>query len=153
MSASYIPIMNAIFAAQKLKVKIDVCKVYGEDTVFLQQAAHLTGGSYVSPSRRDALLQYLAMCFLAPGAIRNILALPMQERVDLRAACFCHKDIVDIGYVCSVCLSIFCAPKPVCTTCRTKFPIKTLMRYKAEASKGSVPGGKGHSGSSTPIPS
>jgi len=43
-------------------VKIDVCKVYGEDTVFLQQAAHLTGGSYVAPSRRDALLQYLVVC-------------------------------------------------------------------------------------------
>lgn len=58
------------------KVIIDVCKVYGEDTVFLQQAAHLTGGSYVSPSRRDALLQYLvvrqvqtAATFLSCGTI------------------------------------------------------------------------------------
>ncbi|KAF8307011.1 Tfb4-domain-containing protein, partial [Clavulina sp. PMI_390] len=98
VSASYVPIMNAIFAAQKLKVKIDVCKVYGEDTVFLQQAAHLTGGLYVSPVRRDALLQHLVMCFLAPGTVRNALMLPTQDRVDLRAACFCHKNIVDIGY-------------------------------------------------------
>jgi hypothetical protein len=33
--------------------------MYGPDTVFLQQAAHLTGGSYILLERRDALLQYL----------------------------------------------------------------------------------------------
>ncbi|KAG8961315.1 RNA polymerase II transcription factor B subunit 4 [Tulasnella sp. 419] len=129
LSSSYIPLMNSIFAAQKLKVTIDVCKVFGPDTVFLQQAAHLTGGSYVYLERRDALLQYLTMCFLPSPSLRRVLALPTQDKVDFRAACFCHKNIVDIGYVCSVCLSIFCKPIPVCSTCRTKFPIKTLQRF------------------------
>ncbi|PSR98938.1 hypothetical protein PHLCEN_2v4258 [Hermanssonia centrifuga] len=58
-SSSYIPIMNSIFSAQKLKVTIDVCKLYGADSVFLQQAAHLTGGSYIDIDRADGLLQYL----------------------------------------------------------------------------------------------
>jgi transcription initiation factor TFIIH subunit 3 len=53
-------------------VKIDVCKVYGEDTVFLQQAAHLTGGSYVSPPRRDALLQYLVVRPIQVAAMQCI---------------------------------------------------------------------------------
>lgn len=44
------------------RVTIDVCKVYGEETVFLQQAAHLTGGSYIYLERRDAFLQYLTAC-------------------------------------------------------------------------------------------
>jgi len=131
LSTSYIPIMNSIFSAQKLKVTIDVCKIYGPDTVFLQQAAHLTGGSYIYLERRDALLQYLIMSHLPPPSIRNILAVPTQDRIDFRAACFCHKDIIDIGFVCSVCLSIFCKPVPVCTTCRTKFPMKTLQRLNA----------------------
>jgi len=30
--------------------------------VFLQQAAHLTGGSYIYLERRDAFLQYLMVC-------------------------------------------------------------------------------------------
>jgi len=128
LSTAYIPLMNSIFSAQKLKVAIDVCKLYGEDTVFLQQVAHLTGGLYVNPERRDALLQYLAMCFLPSTAIRRVLGMPTQDHVDFRAACFCHKNIIDIGYICSVCLSIFCSPVPVCSTCRTKFPIKTLQR-------------------------
>ena len=38
---------------------IDVCKIYGPDAVFLQQAAHLTGGSYIYLERKDALLQHL----------------------------------------------------------------------------------------------
>ncbi|KIK09917.1 hypothetical protein K443DRAFT_127299 [Laccaria amethystina LaAM-08-1] len=131
LSTSYIPIMNSIFSAQKLKVTIDACQVYGPDAVFLQQAAHLTGGSYLFLERRDALLQYLIMSFLSAPSIRQILAVPTQDRIDFRAACFCHKNIIDIGFVCSVCLSIFCQPVPVCSTCRTKFPIKTLQRLNA----------------------
>ncbi|KAF9219617.1 transcription factor Tfb4 [Gyrodon lividus] len=131
LSSSYIPIMNSIFSAQKLKVTIDVCKIYGPDTVFLQQAAHLTNGSYIYLERRDALLQYLIMSFLSPPSVRKVLAVPKQDKIDFRAACFCHKNIVDIGFVCSVCLSIFCQPVPVCSTCRTKFPIKTLQRLSA----------------------
>lgn len=72
--------MNSIFSAQKLvrhslrcyricahhliitqKVTIDICKIFGPDSVFLQQAAHLTGGSYVHLERPDALLQYLTV--------------------------------------------------------------------------------------------
>lgn len=135
-SSAYIPIMNSIFSAQKLKVAIDVCQLFGPETVFLQQAAYLTGGSYVHLTQRDALLQHLIMSFLPSSAVREILAVPRQDQVDLRASCFCHKDIVDVGYVCSVCLSIFCAPVPVCSTCRTKFPMKTLQRLNAARAAG-----------------
>ncbi|PVG01200.1 Tfb4-domain-containing protein [Serendipita vermifera] len=138
LSASYIPIMNSIFCAQKLKVVLDVCKIYGPDTVFLQQAAHLTGGSYINVQQREALLQYLMTCFLSPPPLRRLMAVPTEDKVDFRAACFCHKTIVDIGFICSVCLSIFCKPTPVCSTCRTKFPMKTLQRLK-EASKPALP--------------
>jgi hypothetical protein len=44
------------------KVGIDVCQLFGPETVFLQQAAYLTGGSYVHLERRDAVLQYLTVC-------------------------------------------------------------------------------------------
>jgi len=145
LSTSYIPIMNSIFSAQKLKVTIDVCKIFGPDTVFLQQAAHLTGGSYIYLERREALLQYLIMSFLPSPQIRNTLSVPTQDKIDFRAACFCHKHIVDIGFVCSVCLSIFCQPVPVCSTCRTKFPIKTLQRLNA--ARPSLPPAAGMNGS------
>ncbi|KAK0212848.1 transcription factor Tfb4-domain-containing protein [Desarmillaria ectypa] len=163
LTTSYIPIMNAIFSAQKLKVVVDACQIYGTDSVFLQQAAHLTGGSYISLERRDALLQYLIMSFLSPPSIRKVLSVPTQDRIDFRAACFCHKNIIDIGFVCSVCLSIFCQPVPVCSTCRTKFPIKTLQRLNAakpllaqtnglvqRTPSSSQPPTPGHTGSAAP---
>jgi hypothetical protein len=111
-----------LFLCDYQKVTIDVCKVFGEETVFLQQAAHLTGGSYIYLQRRDGFLQYLMVCspgsiivptqhsllqmsFLPPPSLRHIIAVPRQDKVDFRASCFCHKNIVDIGFVCSVCLS------------------------------------------------
>ncbi|KAL5528551.1 TFB4 [Sanghuangporus sanghuang] len=154
LSTSYIPLMNSIFSAQKLKVAIDVCKIYGPDAVFLQQAAHLTGGSYIYLERRDAFLQHLLMTFLPTPSMRKLIAVPTQDRIDFRAACFCHKTIVDIGFVCSVCLSIFCHPVPVCSTCRTKFPIKSLQRLNASRPSGigttPPPRGGTQSGARTP---
>lgn len=37
--------------------------------------------------------------------------------VDFRASCFCHKRTIDVGYVCSVCLAIFCKQMPSCLIC------------------------------------
>ena len=87
LSSSYVPIMNSIFSAQKLvrfqmstiarslklpqKVTIDACQVFGPDTVFLQQAAHLTGGAYLYLERRDALLQYLIVSLSIPNCSFN----------------------------------------------------------------------------------
>lgn len=35
------------------------------------------------------------------------------------AVCFCHHQKIEIGYVCSSCLSIFCSKfkAPICSTC------------------------------------
>ncbi|EJU04108.1 transcription factor Tfb4 [Dacryopinax primogenitus] len=128
-SVAYIPFMNCIFSAQKLKVAIDVCKLDESEVIFLHQACHLTGGAFVPITQREALLQYLSMCFLSETETRKTLAVPTLDKVDFRAACFCHKEIVDIGYVCSVCLSIFCQPVLECSTCRTKFSPDTLLRF------------------------
>nr|CAD7420199.1 unnamed protein product [Timema poppensis] len=43
--------------------------------------------------------------FLPEPPIRNKLVLPPPVKVDYRAACFCHRELIDIGFVCSVCLS------------------------------------------------
>ena len=31
--------------------------------------------------------------------------------------CFCHKNTIDMGFICSVCLSIFCKHQKKCSTC------------------------------------
>ncbi|ODQ53769.1 transcription factor Tfb4 [Saitoella complicata NRRL Y-17804] len=133
----YVAMMNCIFAAQKKRIPIDVCSLTpsstttttidhpetGTSTSFLQQAADATSGLYLplplspsslsSPSHplsppTPSLLQYLLHLFLPPPPLRPTLLLPLQSNVDFRAACFCHKRVVEIGWVCGVCLSIFC---------------------------------------------
>ncbi|OXN10795.1 hypothetical protein CDV58_00357 [Aspergillus fumigatus] len=116
----YIPIMNCIFACQRLHIPIDVCKLSG-DAVFLQQASDATKGVYMSLSEPRGLLQYLMMAFLPDQRSRRHLVIPTRVDVDFRAACFCHRRVVDIGFVCSICLSIFCEPPENgdCLTCGT----------------------------------
>ncbi|KAJ1961415.1 RNA polymerase II transcription factor B subunit 4, partial [Dipsacomyces acuminosporus] len=97
----YISLMNGIFAAQKMNVIIDICKVFGGDSVFLQQAAEITGGNYlkVDAQNQESLLQTLMFTCLADHYTRGILHSPSNDLIDFRATCFCHKKVVDIGYV------------------------------------------------------
>ena len=57
--------------------------------------------------------QFLIWLFLPDPALRKSLSLPAPEKVDYRAACFCHRELVDVGFVCSVCLSVFCKFSPI----------------------------------------
>lgn len=104
LSPQYIPIMNTIFACQRLSIPIDICKIAG-DTVFLQQASDATHGTYIRLEHPGGLLQYLMMGFLPDQSSRRWLVPPTAAQVDFRAACFCHRKVVDVGFVCSICLS------------------------------------------------
>ncbi|EHB15947.1 General transcription factor IIH subunit 3 [Heterocephalus glaber] len=82
-----------------------------------------------------SLLQYLLWVFLSDQDQRAQLILPPPIHVDYRAACFCHRNLIEIGYVCSVCLSIFCNFSPICTTCETAFKISLPPVLKAKKKK------------------
>ncbi|GAB1191353.1 hypothetical protein APSETT444_000525 [Aspergillus pseudonomiae] len=151
----YIPIMNSIFACQRLHIPIDVCKLSG-DAVFLQQASDATKGVYMSLTEPRGLLQYLMMAFLPDQRSRRHLVLPTRVDVDFRAACFCHRRVVDIGFVCSICLSIFCEPPENgnCLTCGTTLEMgdygaKPAVVARKRKKKKRV---NGPSGTATPTP-
>lgn len=140
-SAQYIPTMNAIFAAQRLSIPIDVLTLASSST-FLQQAADATGGIHLArttPASHAGFLQTLMLAFLPDPTARQNLILPAQASgahgggVDFRAACFCHRRIVDVGFVCSICLSIFCEPVPdgTCLTCGSHLALSSYGRKPA----------------------
>uniref|UniRef100_A0AAZ3PN84 General transcription factor IIH subunit 3 n=1 Tax=Oncorhynchus tshawytscha TaxID=74940 RepID=A0AAZ3PN84_ONCTS len=112
----YMNFMNVIFAAQK-------------------QACDITGGLYLKIPQKIALAQYLLWVFLPDSDQRSQLVLPPPVHVDYRAACFCHRNLIEIGYVCSVCLSIFCNFSPICTTCETAFKIPLPQVVKSKKKK------------------
>ncbi|KAH9845014.1 Transcription factor Tfb4 [Teratosphaeria destructans] len=165
LADKYIEIMNSIFACQRLGIPIDVLKLAG-DPVFLQQAADTTGGIYLSlstPQTRAGLLQYLMFAYLPDQTARQHLIVPGEsEGVDFRAACFCHKKVVDIGYVCSICLSIFCTPLAdgECLLCGSQLRMENygqrpvvVARAKKKKKKKAMEGGEASgSAGGTPAP-
>lgn len=164
LAHQYIPIMNSIFACQRLQVPIDVLqlplssesdKQKGErsSTVFLQQASDATKGIFIAaklspqsdtfakPPRADGLehngtlarysmLTYLLTSLLPAPSSRLHLITPTRVDVDFRAACFCHRNVISLGFVCSICLSIFCDQSleilstEGCITCGTKLTVR-----------------------------
>uniref|UniRef100_A0A0K8R6R2 General transcription factor IIH subunit 3 n=1 Tax=Ixodes ricinus TaxID=34613 RepID=A0A0K8R6R2_IXORI len=132
-ASQYLNFMNVFFTAQKKNVIIDAC-VLEKDSGLLQQGCDITGGKYMKVPNHAGLLQYLLWVFLPDKTSRNYMVFPPPVHVDYRAACFCHRNLIEIGYVCSVCLSIFCAFSPICSTCQTAFkftgPLPSLLKSK-----------------------
>lgn len=128
-SSQYLNFMNTVFTAQRQNVTIDSC-VLGKVSSLLQQAADITGGICLKIPLLSGLTQYLMWVFLPSPSLRDKLSMPPSEYVDYRAACFCHRNLIDIGFVCSVCLSIFCSFSPICSTCHTTFKIPVKIGSK-----------------------
>ncbi|KAI0448500.1 TFIIH subunit Tfb4/p34 [Xylaria acuta] len=161
--AQYIPTMNAVFAASHARIPIDTLSVYDAPT-FLQQAAFITGGIFLSAAANPrGLLSYLMFGFLADVDARNALVTPSMDSVDFRAACFCHRDVVDTAFVCSICLSIFCdvPDRAECLTCGTKLALgnygakpAVVPRKKRKRKRVNGAGGREETGSAagTPAP-
>jgi len=136
-SSQYVAMMNGIFAAQKLRVPIDACVLSERDSLFLQQAAHLSKGVYarvpLAQQPSGGLLQFLLFIFLSDATSRAHLVLPTQTQVDLRATCFCHQQVVELAVICPVCLSIFCKSQPKCAVCNTRFALLSTAAPAAGA--------------------
>lgn len=153
LASQYIPLMNLTFAAQHGRTPIDILKLAG-DTVLLQQASYTTSGVFLIPSKRQSagsspmkLLPTLLFAYLPDAVARVHLILPTSPDVDFRAACFCHRRVIDLGFVCSICLSIFCSdalplPEERCLTCGTKLRIRAdgaiKKKKKRKAADGSA---------------
>ncbi|KAL8731161.1 MAG: hypothetical protein Q9166_003568 [cf. Caloplaca sp. 2 TL-2023] len=123
LSAQYIPLTNTIFACQRLQIPISVAKLSG-DAAFLEQASDSTRGAYINIAHPRGLLQYLMMAFLPDASVSGMLR-PMGEGgVDFRAACFCHRRVVEM---------VFCAPPSdaICPTCGTKLKLGNYGRKPA----------------------
>ncbi len=127
----YISLMNCIFAAQKMRIPIDVCKI-GEEATFLQQAADATNGVYMLVKVPKGIIQYLLTAMFVEPSIRSLVNLPTNNDIDFRASCILTKKVVDIGYVCSVCLCIFGSVpnRETCPICDSKFEERALAQLR-----------------------
>lgn len=128
--SNYIAIMNCIFAAQKMKVPLDVAKLGGNQAPYLQQAADATNGVYLHIKEPQGLMQMLSTAYFLEPSLRSIVILPTNSNVNYKASCFISGKPVDIGFVCSVCLCIMSKVPDLgsCPTCHSKFDEKFLKK-------------------------
>eukprot|EP00293_Proteomonas_sulcata_P014470 CAMPEP_0184309538 /NCGR_PEP_ID=MMETSP1049-20130417/17667_1 /TAXON_ID=77928 /ORGANISM="Proteomonas sulcata, Strain CCMP704" /LENGTH=150 /DNA_ID=CAMNT_0026622429 /DNA_START=104 /DNA_END=556 /DNA_ORIENTATION=+ len=129
--------MNSVFSFQKIMVMVDSLVISDQDCGLLQQACDITHGVYLRPeldtigqTGDGALLQWMLSVYLSDkftrlrdaekGWSEPLLRLPKSTHVDYRSSCFKTARPLDVGFVCSVCLSIFAEAVFVCPTCESK---------------------------------
>ncbi|KAI4247367.1 MAG: hypothetical protein L6R42_009642 [Xanthoria sp. 1 TBL-2021] len=192
LSSQYIPLTNTIFACQRLQIPISVAKLSG-DAAFLEQASDSTRGTYLNIKHPRGILQYLMMAFLSEplsngsgggggggggkgedGAGGSILRHVGESGVDFRAACFCHRRVVERGWVCNnqqdsvqmlmmFANLVFCSPPAdaICLTCGTQLKlgnygqkpaVVTRRKKKRKNRLDGANGGDTGSGAATPVP-
>lgn len=134
VSSQYMPVMNCIFASQKHNIAVDSCSLFHRSG-FLQQAADITGGTYNFVDNVSGFLELLIWIYLPEKGVREKFELPSNVEIDYRAACFCHNTLIEMGFVCSVCLSIYCKFMPKCLTCQTRFRLPQLPPMKGKKKK------------------
>ena len=144
--------MNCVFAAQKQDTLVDTLALAPRDSLLLQQAAELTGGNYLRPDAQawEGLTQYLLTCMLPDPHVRRFLRPPAQGLLETRALCHLSRAPVEVGWACSVCLTVFADDKrsvlPACPVCATRFtislssgPPKPKKRKKPAAAAAAAP--------------
>lgn len=128
----YIPIMNCIFTAQRMKVSIDVAKLGHTNSSYLQQASDATSGVYLHIEDPRGIIQVLSTAFFVEPSIRPFIILPTNSNVNYRASCFITGKSVDLGYVCSICICIMSVipESGSCPACKSVFDEKILALLK-----------------------
>ncbi|KAH8741727.1 hypothetical protein FG386_001301 [Cryptosporidium ryanae] len=145
--SQYVSLLNAGFASQKLGVVVDILSVSREPSSLLSNFADICNGlnlnykeaidsvsleygakngnsgyfSVYNKERNDqGLTAFLIFHFLPSIEARDETFIRVNRTKQTGfVVCFCHHDKIDIGYVCSSCLSIFCSlfRAPICSTC------------------------------------
>ncbi|CEF68261.1 General transcription factor IIH subunit 3 [Strongyloides ratti] len=115
-------ILNCAFAAKQYNILIDVIAfALHQTSPVLHQCCDITGGTHVHVEKPYLLLQYLNKYVSPDEDMRVSLKNTFNGEVDYCPTCICHGKSLNIGFVCSVCLSIHCAPDSECYSCKTIF--------------------------------
>lgn len=115
--------INAIFAAHRIGVVIDSFLINpAKDSLFLNQAALITGGFSLSIKFRIKLLaQYLLS--IPPLPIRDLVALKKVQNINYKTPAENTQNMIDVGLLCPVCLSVFEKTENrlrICPICKTR---------------------------------
>ncbi|KAL0221547.1 hypothetical protein RCL1_001401 [Eukaryota sp. TZLM3-RCL] len=130
-SSSFADLFSVAFSAKKLNIPIDVTCI-GTLLYPLQQISFISNGSLFTlplgecstPSiLSTSVLSLLSLSALVPAHIRSTVPVNQVSTVDLRAYCSCHSNLIDLGFICTNCLSIACKQGPFCPSCKSRISL------------------------------
>ncbi|CRH00823.1 RNA polymerase II transcription factor B subunit 4, putative [Plasmodium relictum] len=142
----YTQLMNIAYNAKRNNVIIDVFSL-NHKTKILEQICNITNGLYIDNSIflnvncndkiEDILTQIIIFWFLPSNNSRKYFSNTYLNEDTNIAVCSCHNKQIDIAYICSCCLAIYCSEKDsqtnkdriCCSICKTRFT-KSLLRNK-----------------------
>ena len=117
-AAQYHAVMNCLFAARRRKILVDAVSLGAKPSPLAKLCAHLAKGAFTHnpPHLRDRLVAVALATFGADAECRQSLSLPALHEADFRTACLCctPPKILDRGYVCATCLSVYCRADHEC---------------------------------------
>ena len=105
---------------------VDVISLGGpKRSSILVNLSRKTGGTCIPPSlTRSAASILQSILFLSTTQIEGFLKLIQSkaaDSLDMGAVCTCHANPIDCGYVCSVCLAVYCSEtSAVCSVCGSR---------------------------------
>jgi hypothetical protein len=126
LARQYRHIMNAVFTASKLGVTVDCLDFSRNEAPTMQQACFITKGKYVhgrGGSGDDDVLPLLVYHFLPGKAARQHLRTKGETSISFNASCFETGESTNVGYLCSVCLSVTRKKHKACVVCRAPFKV------------------------------
>ncbi|KAI4837187.1 RNA polymerase II transcription factor B subunit 4 [Plasmodium brasilianum] len=142
----YTQLMNIAYNAKRNNIIIDVFSL-NDKTQILEQICNITNGLYIdnniflnvncNDNIEDILTQTIIFWFLPSNNSRKYFSNTYLNEDTNIAVCSCHNKQVDIAYICSCCLAIYCSAKDIktekdrtsCSLCKTRFT-KALLRNK-----------------------
>ena len=128
-SGQYIEIMNASFAARRMHMKIDCISTGSAAAPMLEQLADVTDGLYLQIAL-DAIESQLPVTLALLCAVdvhtRSFMAVPKPGSVGYKSSCVCHSKSIDIGFVCSRCLSVHCQVPQHCVQCAVRLVLPSV---------------------------
>jgi len=80
-----------------------------------------TGGIHIPMCSGGKLLQSLLFHLTASESLVGLKVRPQSQRSHMGTVCVCHNRSIDKGYVCSICLSIYCnETSGICSVCGSR---------------------------------
>lgn len=116
-------IISIGYFCKESKIICDFVSIHSLNS--LNQLAIITGGFYITLSDTNYLLNVLT-CFVGLNvSIRNeiipVRSEPISSSTIINSYCNCHLKSISIGYLCPICMALYCSFVPVCKYCKSKF--------------------------------